>query len=267
MLEAPDIEVVADYLRRHYVEMCVESVRCSPGYEYVAQLAGTKLIEAVAHGKFLFCTWELEETFTTEEGVLEKKKLHSQIALMTHGRIYDTAKHTQRDGHYWTLRFTGGNLTMFDHTGSATCSVTDKPTERTGVCIVSGKLTDEDLETQCPAKRRGCLAGRLLLQERIVGMGPLVGTEVLAVAKIHPKANIRSLTSKQRVALLDALNDVPQAIAACGGYKNSRPVSPDGSQGFYVPDTYATKEKCTTYTISGGRWFTRLQLAGEEEED
>lgn len=299
MLEAPDLEVVSSYLRKHYLNMRVNSVRYEEAHEHVAVLRGTTLIDVKTHGKFIYCVWETEQlvpatpvqeptpteevpsssaeeevgateeeiptvegdTPTVEEEVptMMKKLLYSQINLASQGRIYDTAKYTQRDGHYFTLHFTTGNLSFFDHLGTASMSITEAITQPSGKCIMSGKLTAEDLETYCERKK-GSIATRLLLQERVVGIGTILCTEILHAAGIHPKTTIPTLTRTQKDDLLRAMNTVSIDMALCGSYRSTRPISPDGSPGFYSPQIYGSKDKSHVYRVGGTVFYTEVAV-------
>lgn len=224
MPEACDVVIVVEYLVKHFIGKKILNVRASEGREYVTLLVGATLSSVTSHGKVIHLKW------TEDDG----NELFMTIHLMLHGRLYDES-HCQDQGHYFTFTFDSvshKSLTMYDHMNVATCDLHDEEPSREGKCVMSGGIGESDV---LPHLTKGNLFTTLTKQSSIVGIGSQLATEILHHAHIHPGRHGIDLSSSERTSLVQAINRIPSLVRNCGGFYHSRPVSPDGGQGHYIP--------------------------------
>jgi len=82
---------------------------------------------------------------------------------------------------------------------------------------------------------KGSVVQRLIEQDTISGIGSQLAEEILFRAKIYPNRAMSSLSKKEMEALVSAIHEMPPWISVCGGFWHSRPVMPNGENGYYTP--------------------------------
>jgi formamidopyrimidine-DNA glycosylase len=245
MPEAPDTYLIAEYLQKHYLGLTIESVRCNDSMTRVKDLIGYTMETVSSHGKELYFTWKCGD-----------KMLYSVAHLMLQGRFYNANKHTQEVGHYFTLRFSTevgiAPLSMYDHMGIAKFTVEVEAPEKTGICVMSGNITEDDLIGQFG----NCsIASALMRQQTVKGIGLYLAEEVLDKSDIHPSRKCNTLTNRELELLTAACNEVPQYVLSCGSFHHARIVSPDGTPGYFVSSL--SQGNITKIKIGGRTFRTR----------
>ncbi len=218
MPEGPEIKRAADKLagaiqgeRALLVEFAFPKLQ-----PHAPLLTGQRILRVEPRGKAMLIH------FANHQSVYSHNQLYGEWAILQHGELpraslqLRLAIHTRRN---IAALYSASAIEVWP-----TMFIKEHPyIAKLGVELLAKGVTQQDVLAQINQPRFACksLAGLLLDQGFLAGLGNYLRSEILFVARLHPSKRLAELSAAQRVALAQAAFELTHQSYRTAGITNS----------------------------------------------